>query len=153
MDGLVLYPLAQLKERKPLLWSAHVERYGTSKHFLDEEITPLGCKRSEVLFFSPVSPQTIADAIRKVGKSLPRMQAYKFRADILKKEHAVVWRSGNYEHYDPTTIGNYSALSETTTEYYKRCDKSEEILPWYCIPQILYKGTLNISGLEIVESK
>ena len=58
-----------------------------------------------------------------------------------------------YEPFDPAQMDIYRSVPDATIEYYKQ-KKAEGVRPllFHLVPHILYKGSIETKGLEIVYS-
>ncbi len=55
--------------------------------------------------------------------------------------------------FDPTQMEEYATPSRNTVAYYKLVKRNQEkqFMAYHFVPHILYQGTINITGLEIIE--
>lgn len=153
MQGSVLYPLEKLKERAPTLWVKQVKKYEGRQGLLKCRIPPLNCLWGEVLFFSPIHPQKICDALRRAGIHRS-MRCFEIPAHLLSKEKTVVMFSEVKEFisYTAEAIELYAEIPQHTIDYYRSCAGEMPFL-YHGVPQILHRGTFNIAGLRIVEGR
>jgi hypothetical protein len=107
-----------------------------------------------------VHPQELLDALRKAG--VPRQEplsCFKISANLLTSSSTTVRLYNKAEdkiefhEYNPTTLHKFAGIPPWTSEYYRTCTQDTPIFYWKGIPQILYQGTLNISGIEIVQGR
>lgn len=164
MEGAVLYPLNQLKDRLPALYQEKVRKYDGREHVMETRIPYLDCLWNDVLHFTAVPPQEIKKAFQELGKN-PEFRFYKVDPHLLEPENTVVYlykytydevsrekkfSKENFEPYNPDAIEQFSRLPQTTKDYYKHMfEQGKRPLMYVRVPHILYKGTLDISSLEI----
>ncbi len=91
------------------------------------------------------------------------MKCYEIDPELLDPKNTIVYlykkdyvsnrmNADNFTVYDPTEIKNYITLPQLTIDYYKEIyDKGERPLVFHGVPHILYKGSLNIKDLKIVQ--
>lgn len=57
----------------------------------------------------------------------------------------------NWAVYNPENLARFSLVPETTKDYYRETiKKGERPFLYYGVPHIIYKGTLDVTGLPIV---
>jgi len=158
-DG-ILYPLSQLKEKHPDLWVSHVRKYYDRPWLSERKIELLGCGWHDVIFFSPVSPLKIMEALRSAGLNPDPMQFIKIPAWMLSRERTVIMtkpsRTGEVEYvaYDPTALSDHADISDVTLCYYRQCAEfRQRPLLFHGIAHVLYRGSLNVTGLPTVEGR
>ena len=155
MQGSVLYPLERLKVRDPALWARHVEKYKDRSGLLKSRIPILDCLWGEVLFFSPVHPQKICNALRKAGIN-KTIRCFEVPARLLCRNSAVMLptlEDGRiFVSYAACSVNRYTEIPQHTIDYYRSCGGEMPLL-YHGVPQILHRGTLNIAGLRIVEGR
>lgn len=161
MVGTILYPLNILKEKNPEIYTEHVKKYEGREELLQSTIPPLNCLWNDVLHFAAVSPQELKSNLVKADTDLPPSAWYKIPVSMLEGDKTIVFKYRRdisltpdfreYENFDPANINTYKIVPEETIEYYKR-KKEEGVRPllFHQVPQILFKGTIDIKDLEIV---
>lgn len=162
MQGETLYPLNQLKGVYPEIYEEKIGKY-KGREFLTEDIIPtLNCLWNDVLHLTAVDPKEIYGALAEVGAH-PKGAFYRIDPHTLDPQHATVYlfqhRDGedrmsptNFAEFNPDTLDQYTQLSQETKDYYKeRLSENKKPLLFNRIPHILYKGTINVADLEIVE--
>lgn len=161
--GNVLYPLNQLKEIYPDIYSEHFNKYKGRELVTKNVIPKLNCLWNDVLHFIAVDPKKVYEEIRKYRPSVPKTYYYKIPAEVLDQENAVVYLYNNssididmdnkyFINYQPSDLDKHSILTKKTKEYYKEVyEKGGIPFLWVNVPHILYKGVLDISKIEIIE--
>lgn len=165
MEGDTLYPLNQLQSMYPKLYA---EKFG--KYIGREEITKLvlptlGCLWNDVLHFTAVHPKVLKNALIAAGDNRkPKVQCYEIDPELLDAKNTIVFlykesdlltnmNSDNVAVYNPSEIRKYSELPQVTLDYFKESYEkyNREPLWLHRVPHILYKGSLNIKDLPIIE--
>jgi hypothetical protein len=163
MEGNILYPLNQLKDKFPDLYVQKKKKYDGREHVMDTKITPLDCLWNDVLFFSPVHPQEIKKALMEAGRKEEfNAQYYQINADSLEQENTTIYLYKNtienfgiipedFVYYSPDKINNYVSVPDKTKQYFRDAyEQDRRPLLYVGIPHILYKGTLDISNSPII---
>lgn len=163
MTGTTLYPLNMLKDLYPALYAAHVQKYEGREHLLTTEIPPLHCLWNDVLHFTAVAPAELKANLARAGITLDSVAWYKIPVSRIVGEHSIAFTYRRdksvtpnfieYEQFDPTHMDIYRIVPDETIEYYKQ-KKQEGVRPllFHLVPHILYRGTIETRGLEIVYS-
>jgi hypothetical protein len=160
LRGTVLYPLNKLKGIWPDLYKQEVDKYDGRTQLLTWSIEPLGCLWNDVLFFSPVRPQDIRRAMNEAGVKFHTMRFYQIPAARLDPQITTIrhyrWSRNEkprYDAYDPCHLEPYARLSDATAQDYRdQLSRFQtHVFVFAHVPHILYKGTLDVSGLPIVE--
>lgn len=161
MIGTVLYPLNQLKTVFPKIYYEEVKKYIGREKLLDTEITPLDCRWGDVIFLTAVDPKVIFRNLRNAGFDYPLTKFYKIPLSAFSQENlcAMLYEKIDdekptkiFERFDPLKIDQYKIILDATLEYYKEKKvEGKHPLVYHLIPHVLYKGTLDVSKLEIVE--
>lgn len=162
MRGDVLYPLNDLKTIFPKLYDKKVKKY-KGREFLTKETIPfLNCLWNDVLHFSAVSPYDIKKAFVEL-EYLFKAKFYKIDATLLDEGKTIVYlfntkgindklEEKNFEKCNLKNFLKYSQFPYKTKEYYKKeLEKGKWPLLFYKIPHILFKGSINIKDVPIIE--
>ena len=160
--GNILYPLNQLKDIYPDLYEFQASKYAGREHVMEHKIPPLDCLWNDVLQFGAVHPKEIFDELKKYDDKKIAPKYFKIPAELLEKEKTAVYL---YEHkiidgklntkdfveFDPSDVEKYSIMPQATKDYYKKSyNNNQKPLLWHKIPHILYKGTIDVDGVEVV---
>lgn len=160
LEGSVLYPLNDLREKYPHLYRQHVQKYEGRKQVIEHRIPTLGCMWNDVLFFSPIPPHALHAACADTGIVLARGVRY-FEIDPyrLDPSRTTVWlhtddseNADEYVAYDPANLGQYAEVPEETKIHYRE-HYAQGLRPliFKHVPHILYQGSLDISTARIIE--
>ena len=159
MQGEILYPGNQLKDAYPEQYERSVARYQGRETVREQHVPMLGCLWNDVLYFSPVHPEQVRDALAELGKEFSA-EYFVIDPESIPSEDAVIYMfkygererkydPDNWEPYNPARIDGLSSLPDQTKVYFKRAlDEGIRPLLWIRVPHIMYKGTLDTSGLE-----
>ena len=156
-----MYPLNQLKQINQILYLEHVLKYQKRKHLMNEVIIPLNCLWNDVLFFSPINLSIIKKALESYGYDVKRKSFFKIPADMLDPTNTTIYTRGetfslqasDFSVYDPETLDRYGKIPQRQFDYFSTVRATSTRNPFsyaYC-PHVLYKGTLCIKNIEIIE--
>lgn len=155
MSGTVLYPLNELETSMPQVYSAQVAKYQGRPEVMLRRVPFLDCAWNDVLHFSPIHPQKVADGIRGSGGTTQPVEAFEVPFDALLPAQAVVlmFRDGR-ELFVPYTRGALADLGDlpekTLAHYRERFSSGELPLRYAYAPHVLFRGSLETKDLERV---
>jgi hypothetical protein len=163
LKGTILYPLNILKETEPEIYKDHVKKYEGREKILETKIPPLDCLWNDVLHFTAVSPKELKANLAKAGIVLPSVKWFKVPVSMIEEDRSIAFiyrrdlsvtpNFDEYEKFDPSRMDTYRKVPEGTIDYYrKKKDEGQRPLLFHLVPHILYKGSINIEGLEILSS-
>ncbi len=162
-SGNILYPLNQLKNIYPEIYEQQFAKYKGREFITEAKIPILDCLWNDVLHFSPVHPEEVFKELKKYDEKDWKPKYYKIPADLLEKENTVVYLFNgdgkgvksdldSFKEYNPDDVCNYTELPQETKDYYKEAYESGKApLLYHKVPHILYKGTIIIDDLEVIE--
>lgn len=156
LRGADLLPLNLIRDRYPDLYTREAAKYAARLHVMDHPVYPLNCRWTDVLFFSPVHPAPIFEALRESGRVTGPLTYWTLDADLLSpdrtcillKRHDPLFKSQPPEDYIPFTPAAAAALLEPSPQALHRLrnlNPTEPLLPWADIPHILHRGPLPVS--------
>ncbi len=162
MHGHILYPLNQLKTVNQELYNLYAEGYKDRQKLTQTQVPVLNCLWNDVLFLSPVHPQKLYDLAKENNLDsqwrFKCFYAFKVNQQINLGSAAVFYRVGKDMDaivYRPALEVRLSELNKVpalTRAYYKlAAKKHEDLFPYQFVPQVMYKGTIDVSGAEIIE--
>jgi hypothetical protein len=166
MQGSILYPLNQLKEIYPDIYAEHLKKYEGREHVLETRIPPpLDCLWNDVLHFTAVHPRTLFTNLEKAGfdaAALTWKQWFKIPIRLFDPAHTIVclYRrdlrivpdARDFTAFDMARMTEYQTVPQETLDYYKEQRAlGERPLFFHRVPHILFKGTVDVSGIEIIE--
>jgi hypothetical protein len=158
LHGDALLPLNTIRDHYPDLYHREATKYAAWPEVTTHPVFPLGCTWNDVLFFSPVHPGPIFDAIRESGRIGPAadLDYWTLDASLLPADRACI----RLMRYDPThpaptpedyipysveSVAGLSAPSEAALRRLRNLNATEPLLPWVDIPHVLYRGALPVS--------
>jgi len=157
MQGDVLYPLNELKDRLPETYAIQVAKYKDREWLLQREILPLSCLWNDVLHFTPVHPRLIYTSLRQAGFKYPSTRFFEFDYTRWDPDGcAIMFFSGgedrSYHLGRPCDFTNIDMLPSETEAYYRECysQKANPLL-FSGIPHVLYKGSVDIKNCTVIE--
>jgi hypothetical protein len=126
----------------------------------------LDCLWNDVLHFAPVHPARTQAALTAAG--FPRKQRRYFEVDPVQMGfhagNAVIFfhqrvdpdrfqlHPEDFAPFDPQALAGLGEIPAATRAYYREAQRQgRRPLVYLYVPHILYKGTLDIRGLNIVE--
>jgi len=161
MQGTVLYPRNELAKSHPEMAAAYTEKYVGREEVAETHIPTLDCNWGDVLFMSPVHPQTVIDTMRVHGAPTDfRLQAYKVPIDMLDMDKLTVMVTESlgddgkrFLSYDQKHLKSWQTIPQITLDHDdKMVARGEQPYTYGGIPHFLYKGSIDITGLNIVET-
>lgn len=160
MFGGVLYPLNQLRDRNLGLYDKYAEKYANRPAVSQNFIQQLDCLWGDVLFFSAVPPTTLQAVLYQAGvTNIVRARAYQVPVSALDTDRVIVLRpvfegkvaQEHYVRFHAELLPEYARIPPAVIKYYKRCAYLQQRpFVFNGISQILYRGELDVSGLQIV---
>ncbi len=163
MEGTVLHPLNQLKTLYPKTYAAEFAKYDDRPWVPKYRIPTLGnCLWNDVLFLSAVHPRLVYRSLVECGFNPRHFSCYEVNPHLLDPAHTTIWLfeemdgpPRGFVPYKPYDLDRYSGIPAATYEYLRRMRQSpegEKPLYFAHIPHIMYKGTLDITGMPEVSS-
>jgi hypothetical protein len=162
LAGKTLYPLNILKNKFPEVYAKEAAKYAGRERLMDLRIPYLNCKWGDVIFLSPVPPEDIKSALVKTGKKPGfKLSYYKINPSRVNPKDTVIYLYSetnqasqlnleDFIPYSPDELKGLTILPQATKDYYKAAiGKGVKPLLYHGIPHILYKGALDISGLQV----
>ncbi len=162
MQGNILYPLNRLKDTHPDIAAQNIKKYeDRGSRVMSQRIPILNCLWNDVLHFSLVDPQRVADELGKFGEHRT-YTLYKIDPHTLEPEKTVLFinrerepgtlpRDEEFIPYDPNDVEKWTYFPQETAAYYeKRYSEGKLPLVYHGLPHVLYKGELNIKNLPII---
>ena len=155
MIGDTLYPLNELKDVHPDVYERERQKYEGRKAVTAQTIPYLDCRWNDVLHLTAVHPKKLKDAL-DTNKTF---QYYQIDPHRLEPDNTIVYlynelgplTKESFTTYDPNKITQYTELPEETKQYYQeRQEQGKRPLLFVYIPHILYKGSINISDVEVI---
>jgi len=160
MSGDILYPLNILKKKIPEVYSREIKKYFGREIVLKLKMPFLNCLWNDVLHFTPVDPHKISKCLEEIGFERKLSRGYKIDSNLLEKEKALIYlyRGKFFDRKDfiPYSQNKLKFLNQVTPlakKYYLESFKEgKKILLFHKIPHVLYKGSLNVKGIEFIKA-
>jgi hypothetical protein len=161
--GDILYPLNTLRDIFPDLYEEHSKKYKGREFVKEYRIPPLDCLWNDAIHMTAVHPSEVYGAMRDAGFTPDKRYFFQIDPTALDPKNTTVYL---YNHKAPNEIVEsdfssffveklyqYSTLSEYTKTYFKEMfEQGKQPLVFLGVPHILYKGTININSLPIIEA-
>lgn len=164
LHGKTLYPLNRLSKIAPTLAATYAKKYLGREAILERHIPPLNCLWNDVLMFCPVHPRDIVQTFREEGYSIKPRRWFEIPLSRFEMRHTAVYFSklrpfNNFEQDDDDFVSlsqvEFNSLTQITDALREHIQitRSENRTPlmFMGLPHILYKGSLSLDGIEIVE--
>jgi hypothetical protein len=158
--GSEIIPLSRMRTRYPDLYELNVRKYAARPEIMGERIEPLDCTWSDVVFLSPVHPESLFAALRKGRDDRERkpMRPLILDAGRLDPARTVIrlMRHGRDGHYaDPADVHDYlpfttaglRAVNRVTIAAVERLESlkpDDPRLPWVDVPHVLHRGSVPV---------
>ncbi|PTA67270.1 hypothetical protein [Deinococcus arcticus] len=156
-----LWPLNRLRDLHPEVYAREVAKYQGREGLLAERVERLDCLWNDVLFFSPVSPGPLLNALRDSGHAVPPMRFWTLPASALDPARACVrlvrpWPNGVKPPPDPSdelpfTPNVLRAVSVPPPDTLARLSQVSPGAPmilWMDVPHVLYRGDVPLDALS-----
>lgn len=164
IEGTSLIPLNALREEHKSTYESAVSKYQGREHLLKSIIPFLNCLWNDVLHLTAVHPSKVDKALKKTNlkEGLLTRTWFKVNPHILDKENTIVWlypqdrveqfRKEFFVPYNVSDLNNYSELHQDTLDYYNsKIQEGKRPLLFHRVPHILYRGTLPLNTLEVID--
>lgn len=157
--GDVIYPLKQLKDRFPDIYKKQFAKYDTIKE-KDVEIPGFGYW-NDCVNLMPVNPGLVKKELEKYGHNTDwQWHFYKIDAEALNNSKLVIMvmkdMGGAIERefipFSREAFEEHCHIGQATRDAFQNAkDNNEQPNTFARVPHVLYKGSINTAGLEIVE--
>lgn len=165
MEGDILYPLNQLKNKMPNIYQDQAKKYQGREQVPKQYLNLLDCLWNDVLHFSAVHPQKIKSALDSLGMSSKGFnKCYRIDTELagFNENNTVFYftaysRSQKIEirerKFNHEAVRNYAEIPKGTLQFYdKRIKENKPVFTHAGITHILFKGTLDVTKhAEIIE--
>ncbi len=159
-QGSILYPLSMLREKYPEIHSAHTKKYESRKHITELFIPQLNCHWGDVIHFSAVHPDILIKTLKEAGFD-EQFSFYEIDASLLDPQQTLIYinkakedkhnlTADDFAEFDPAEVSRWAYIPEETVSYYKRkFAEGKKPVPFLFIPHILYKGSVDVSDIQL----
>lgn len=161
MKGSILYPLNQLRDIYPDIYSLSISKYQGREYLLDQDIPILNCKWKEVIHLSPLHPNLIFKELNK--NNIPTRSEnffYKIPIEKLVEDTTVCFKyefedgrvtQDQIKAFNKVTFNNLNDLPQETKSWYHLCSKNkEQPLLYHMAPHILTSSRIDILDCEVI---
>lgn len=163
MRGSTLYPLNQLKEIAPDIYSQQIKKYDDRPYLLKRKIALLDCYWNDVLHCSSIHPTHIYQVWANYGIELnSTLKWFKIPLKHIRASSAVIYKNiphqskstlleQAFEPLNPSIYKELEALPETTLDFYQHLiAQGKRGGFFHGVPHVLVKASIDISGIELV---
>lgn len=161
MSGTTLFPLNQMKDIFPEIYHTEFKKYEWRQEVPKQQIPQLNCLWNDVIFLFAVHPKEINNALTKAGLAPLKNSYYEIPLEQFDQSCMSIWscifegneRVKNFSSFDVNQIDIYKSLGKGTYEYFRKMKETSphRFLIYLTVPHILYKGTINIEGLNVIQ--
>ena len=169
LEGNILYPLNELKTLKPHIYEKAVRKYKGREILLTRKVPILDCLWNDVLHFSPVHPAKIFAKFDEMigGKFLEKpLQFFEVNPTAMgfNADNAVIYlhtprKKGDFTipksdfiPFNTELLADYQEIPKATIAHYQETIPNKKQAWLYLfVPHILYKGTLEVEKLKVIE--
>lgn len=163
MIGTKLIPLNQMDSDMSKIKADNLKKYEGREEILERPVPLLNCLWNDVLQFTPVHPQKVFELQVEMGL-IPKVHDANFfeiPVELLDPDKtAVFFKTAPGEEnitvkwLKDVDFQSLTEIPEATINYFKSLIGTGELpFNYQFIPHILYKGTLDISNIEVIETK
>lgn len=164
MRGSTLYPLNQLKDTYPDLYTKAVAKYDDRPEVLQSRIPSLDCCWNDVLHLTGTEPAVLLKTLTDAGSGAKHLNRW-YKIPISKLDISLLivctyavdvknaQEARRFTSFDESKMREYAILPPQTLEHYRESIiAGKRPLIFNRAPHILYKGPIDISDCEIVET-
>lgn len=164
IEGAVLYPLSVLKDKYPEIYTQHISKYAGREHVTENRIPAFNLLWNDVLHFAAVHPKDLKDALIEAGMNTSiKFRFYQIDPSILDPEDCIVYLNNrrqkgepmsekDFTAYNQEDIPKYSVLRQEAKDNYKeKFSQGKKPLMFGFVPHVLYRGSVDISQVPIIE--
>jgi len=154
--GWELVPLNHIKRFDYGLYKKYLQKYDGREDVIRTIIPKLNCVWSDVIFLTAISPEEWRKMFDDVGHRVDTLRFYEIPLEKLDLDSTVVMNYNAHEEvtfswFYPRNITKIGYVPDKARTYFKETYATGELPFWHhLVPQILYRGTLNISGVRII---
>ena len=158
-NGSVIYPLNQLKDRFPDLYTEHYAKYDNIKE-KDVEIPGFG-SWNDCVNLMPVNPGLVKAELEKYDHDTNwPWRFYRIDAEKLDTKKLIIMIMNDQSStsrrefilFSKEAFKKYCHIGDVTRAVFQKAkDNNEQPNTFARVPHVLYKDSINTQGLEIVE--
>jgi hypothetical protein len=157
--GSIIYPLNQLKEKFPEIYSQQYSKYDNIKE-KDVEIPGFGYW-NDCVNLMPVNPGLVKKELEKYGHDTNwAWRFYRIAAESLDSSKLIIMvmteTNVSFERlfipFDIETFDKYCHIGEVTRKVFQKAkDNNEQPNTFARIPHVLFKSSIDTRDIEIIE--
>ncbi len=158
-NGEVIYPLNQLKEKFPDIYSMQSAKYDDIQE-KDVEIPGFGYW-NDCINLMPVNPGLVKSELEKYGHDTSwGWRFYRIDAEKLDTSKLTIMIMSEYDgvferdfvQFNKDNFDKYCHIGDVTRVLFQEAkDKGEQPNTFARVPHVLYKGSISTKGLEVIE--
>ncbi|TFE02344.1 group-specific protein [Jeotgalibacillus salarius] len=170
MYGETLIPLNKMQDHNKTLYTLHSRKYfdhPDRAKLLGRRIPHLNCLWNDVVFFLPMHPNYLYEALKKAGMDIPdNIRFFRIPITALSKNQSVIYTYNAKDYQGPTAeirpeeveflkLDHYQELTELpedTLNYFKEQDSKERRFGlFHFVPHVMSHGMVDVSKAEVIE--
>ncbi len=161
MKGNELIPLSKMLEVDSELRAKYLEKYEGREEILERKIPLLDCLWNDVVQLLPLNPVKLFELQKQLGAipGIPDYKYFKVDTSILDPSRTVVYfkTAPGEEHVSvkwlkDVRLEELQEIPDATKNYYiSMLGTGEPIFNYQFVPHILYRGTIDVSSVQIVD--
>lgn len=169
LTGDTLYPLNKLKIYFPDIYQTQVQKYLGREKLMQYQLPLLNCLWNDVLHFSPIHPSQIRNAFLNAGLNWQPRQWFIVNSQnsIFLQSQAIIFVNNppletpqwgefkftatDFIPFSDERLNSLTTIPIATVNYLKLAKQiGEQPFIFRHVSHILYKGSINVCDLEII---
>lgn len=160
MIGSKLIPLNQMQDDMSQVRDRYLKQYKGREEILERKVLLLDCLWNDVVQFLPLHPQKVFNLQKELAliPEVPPYRFYEMNLSLLDPNKTVVFlksapgeENTEVKWLKDVKLEALQEIPEATIAYYKTLIGTGELpFNYQFIPHILYMGTVDISGSNII---
>ncbi len=160
MRGSDLIPLNRMFELDASLQTKYLEKYKGREEILERTIPLLDCLWNDVVQFLPLHPHKLFELQKELGliAEIPKYHYFQIDPALIDPKQTVVYfktapgeENITVKWLQDVNLEEIQEIPEATRSYYKSMvGTNEPIFNYQFVPHIIYKGTVDVSGVDII---
>ena len=155
LSGRVLHPLSELESLLPEVAENARQKYVGREWLPDAKVPTLGCRWMDVIFFVPVHPEEVRDALVAAGHPRFPKEWIEIDAEQLSVDRTAVFLPGEspaedtFAPFDLALLASHSQLSAAQREAYAQ-GAPGKVLLFGRTAHVLHRGSVQFEPSRIV---
>ncbi len=160
MNGDSLIPLNEMMSVDPELRAKYLEKYIGREEILERKIPLLDCLWNDVVQLLPLHPRKLFELQQQLGivEELPSYRYFQIETSQLDPHKTVVYfktapgeENVTVKWLSDVNLDDLQDVPPATVDYYKSMiGTGEPVFNYQFVPHIVYKGLIEVSGVEVV---